>query len=211
MSLRVRGWPDLLIGALSWRCDAAAVLALSGQAAARLRRRTYRGRLQHDLFLGDPLRRRQREGPGHQLCLPVRHDQRLRRADPARPGGQRDDRDQGGSGRRGPAAGHRLSLPGGGDQLCGHDGWDRPSFTTTKIPLSVQIVGTPNPVVFGSPFFLEGTLSGTGASTREVVLQANPFPYLGGFKTVGNPEVTNSVGSFSFPFLGLSKTPSCVS
>lgn len=79
------------------------------------------------------------------------------------------------------------------------------SFTTPKIPLSVQIVGTPNPVVFGSPFFLEGTLSGTDASTREVVLQANPLPYLGGFKTVGNPEVTNSAGSFSFPFLGLSE------
>jgi len=37
------------------------------------------------------------------------------------------------------------------------------------------------------------------------VLQANPFPYLGGFKTVGNPEVTNSVGGFSFPFLGLNE------
>jgi hypothetical protein len=77
------------------------------------------------------------------------------------------------------------------------------TFTTPKVPLSVQIVGSPNPVVFGSPFFVEGTLSGTGASTHEVVLQANPFPYLGGFKTVGNPEVTNSAGGFSFPFLGL--------
>ena len=43
-------------------------------------------------------------------------------------------------------------------------------------------------------------MSGTGASTHEVVLQqANLFPYLGGFKTVGNPEVTNSAGGFSFP------------
>ncbi len=77
------------------------------------------------------------------------------------------------------------------------------TFTTPKIPLSVQIVGAPNPVVFGSPFLVEGTLSGTGASTHEVVLQANPFPYLGGFKTVGDPEVTNSAGGFSFPPLGL--------
>ena len=79
------------------------------------------------------------------------------------------------------------------------------TLTTTKIPLSLQIVGAPNPVVFGNPFFVEGTLSGTGASTHEVVLQANPFPYLRGFKTVGNPEVTNSAGGFSFPFLGLSE------
>ncbi len=77
------------------------------------------------------------------------------------------------------------------------------TFTTAKIPLSVQIVGAPNPVVFGSPFYVEGTLSGTGASTREVVLQANPFPYTAGFQTVGNPEVTNATGGFSFPFLGL--------
>jgi hypothetical protein len=77
------------------------------------------------------------------------------------------------------------------------------AFTTPKVPLSVQIAGAPNPVVFGAPFFVDGTLSGTGASTREVVLQANPFPYLGGFKNVGNPEVTNATGGFSFPFLGL--------
>jgi hypothetical protein len=82
------------------------------------------------------------------------------------------------------------------------DGIDH-TFTTAKVPLSVQIVGAPNPVVFGAPFFVEGTLSGTGAASHEIVLQANPFPYLGGFKTVGNPEVTNSAGGFSFPFLGL--------
>jgi hypothetical protein len=79
------------------------------------------------------------------------------------------------------------------------------TFTTAKLPLSLRIVGSPNPVVFGSSFFVEGTLSGTGASTHAVVLQANPFPYLGGFKTVGNPEVTNGAGGFSFPFLGLSE------
>jgi hypothetical protein len=90
-----------------------------------------------------------------------------------------------------------ASSPGGTTK-----GADR-SFKTPKVPLSVQIVGTPNPVVFGSPFLVEGTLSGTGASTHEVVLQANPFPYLGGFKTLGNPEVTNSTGGFSFPLLGL--------
>jgi hypothetical protein len=90
-----------------------------------------------------------------------------------------------------------ASSPGGTRK-----GADR-TFKTPKVPLSVQIAGAPNPVVFGNPFFVEGTLSGTGASTHEIVLQANPFPYLGGFKTLGNPEVTNSAGGFSFPFPGL--------
>jgi hypothetical protein len=79
------------------------------------------------------------------------------------------------------------------------------AFTTPKIPLSLAIAGVPNPVVFGNPFFVEGTLSGTGASTREIVLQANPFPYLGGFKNIGNPEVTLPNGTFSFAFPGLTE------
>ena len=66
-------------------------------------------------------------------------------------------------------------------------------------------------MVFGNPFFVEGTLSGTGAANHAIVLQANPFPYLGGFKTVGNPELTNSTGGFSFPYSACSKTLSCAS
>jgi hypothetical protein len=81
-------------------------------------------------------------------------------------------------------------------------GADR-TFTTPKIPLSLQIVGAPNPVLFGNPFAVQGTLSGTGAAGRVVALQFNPFPYLAGFKTLGNPEVTSSTGSFSFPIVGL--------
>jgi hypothetical protein len=81
-------------------------------------------------------------------------------------------------------------------------GEDR-TFTTPEVPLSVAMTGVPNPVVFGSSFLVEGTLSGTGAGNHEIVLQANPYPYSAGFKTVGNAEVTNSVGGFSFPFLDL--------
>jgi hypothetical protein len=77
------------------------------------------------------------------------------------------------------------------------------TFTTPKIPLSVAITGVPNPVVFGDTFVVAGTLSGTGSANHEIVLQANPYPYLAGFKTVGNPELTNTDGGFSFPFLGL--------
>lgn len=77
------------------------------------------------------------------------------------------------------------------------------SFTTPKIPLSVAIVGVPNPVSFGSPFVVEGTLSGTGSANHQVRLQANPYPYVAGFQPVGNPQVTSATGGFSFPFLGL--------
>jgi hypothetical protein len=83
-------------------------------------------------------------------------------------------------------------------------GADR-AFTTAKLPLSVQITGVPNPVVFGSAFIVEGTLSGTGAANRQVILQANPFPYLQGFKNVGNAEVVSTTGGFSFPFVGLAQ------
>ncbi len=81
-------------------------------------------------------------------------------------------------------------------------GADR-TLTTLKVPLSVAIVGVPNPVLFGNPFVVEGTLSGTGSADHEVVLQANPFPYVAGFQQVGNPELTNAAGGFSFPFVGL--------
>jgi hypothetical protein len=77
------------------------------------------------------------------------------------------------------------------------------TFKTANVPLSLQITGAPNPVTYGEPFLVEGNLSGTGAASREVMLESNPFPYLAGFKAVGNPEVTNSAGGFSFPYLGL--------
>jgi hypothetical protein len=81
-------------------------------------------------------------------------------------------------------------------------GVDR-TFKTPKVPLSLQIGGAPNPVAFGDPFAVQGTLSGTGNAGRVVALQTNPFPYTAGFKTLGNFEVTNSIGGFSFPVVGL--------
>jgi hypothetical protein len=79
------------------------------------------------------------------------------------------------------------------------------TFKTTAVPLSLAIVGVPDPVFFGSPLTVEGTLSGSYAANHEVELQANAFPYLGGFQPVGNPEVTNAAGGFSFPYLGLTE------
>ena len=96
---------------------------------------------------------------------------------------------------------YRLVAVGPGGTVTGGDR----TFTTAKIPLSLALVSTPNPVVFGSPFYVEGTLSGTGGANHAIVLQVNPFPYVGGFKTVGNAELTNSVGGFSFPYLGLTE------
>jgi hypothetical protein len=76
-------------------------------------------------------------------------------------------------------------------------------FATAKVPLSLAILGAPNPTLYGSPVAIEGTLSGTGAAGVPVVLQANPFPYTQGFADVGNPELTTATGGFSFPVLGL--------
>lgn len=80
------------------------------------------------------------------------------------------------------------------------------SLKTTKVPLSLAIVASPDPVAFGGPVSIQGTLSGTGNVNREVVLQSNAFPFTAGFADVGNPELTSSTGGFSFVVLGLDLT-----
>jgi hypothetical protein len=85
------------------------------------------------------------------------------------------------------------------------DGKDR-TFTTRKIPLAFEVAATPSRDLFGTSFSVDGTLSGTGSAGHAVVLQANPFPYLAGFKNLGNPELTDASGSFSFAVPGLSQS-----
>jgi hypothetical protein len=80
------------------------------------------------------------------------------------------------------------------------------SFTTARVPLSLQIAAAPNPVVFGGTTIVEGTLTGTGNANRQVTLESNPFPYTAGFHPIGNPELTTAAGSFAFPVLGLGIT-----
>lgn len=80
------------------------------------------------------------------------------------------------------------------------------AFKTKKIPLTFKIAAAPNRVVFGNSFSVSGVLSGTEAANHEIVLQANTFPFLGGFKDAGNPEVTNASGAFSFPVTNLLET-----
>jgi hypothetical protein len=77
------------------------------------------------------------------------------------------------------------------------DGQDR-TFTTKQIPLRFVITNTPGVNVFGSPFSIGGTLTGTGGANHQVILQANPFPYLGSFTDIGSPASTDAAGSFSF-------------
>ncbi|HWX44784.1 MAG TPA: hypothetical protein VNY52_05635 [Solirubrobacteraceae bacterium] len=79
------------------------------------------------------------------------------------------------------------------------------AFKTAKVPLSLQILTSPNPTIYAGAVTIQGTLSGTGNGGVPVVLQDNPFPYTQGFLTVGNPELTTATGSFSFPFLGITE------
>ncbi len=97
---------------------------------------------------------------------------------------------------------YRLVAVNGAGPTIGAD----ETLLTTKVPLSLAILASPNPVPYGGPIVVQGTLSGTDNANREVVLQANPFPGTAGFLSVGNPEVTTATGGFSFPVLGLTQT-----
>src|SRR5436190_4016556 len=79
------------------------------------------------------------------------------------------------------------------------------TFLTLKVPLSLQILASPNPVLFGGTVVVQGTLLGTGNASRAVTLQANAFPFTAGFQNVGNAQLTTATGSFSFPVLGLTQ------
>jgi hypothetical protein len=79
-------------------------------------------------------------------------------------------------------------------------GKDR-TLKTDRQPLGVSLAATPNPIRSGSATTLAGVLSGTGNANRQVVLQANAWPYTGGFVNQSNPQVTSSTGAFSFPIL----------
>jgi hypothetical protein len=85
------------------------------------------------------------------------------------------------------------------------EGQDR-TFITNRVPLRFVLSTTP-PVMatYGSPFSIAGTLSGTGGAGHQIVLQANPFPYLGSFESIGSATTTNARGGFSFRVPGLSQ------
>ena len=70
-------------------------------------------------------------------------------------------------------------------------------------PLGLVLAATPNPVPFGRPTVLAGTLSGTGNASRQILLQSNPFPYTQGFAPTANVQLTNAAGQFAFPLLSV--------
>jgi hypothetical protein len=81
-------------------------------------------------------------------------------------------------------------------------GKDR-TFKTKPQPLGVSLAATPNPIRTGRSSTLAGVLSGTGNAGRQVQLQANAWPYTGGFQPVTNNQITSSTGSFAFPLLAV--------
>jgi hypothetical protein len=80
------------------------------------------------------------------------------------------------------------------------------TFKTRRQPLGVTLGANPNPVVPGAATTLAGQLTGTNNANRNVVLQANPFPYIQGFLNHGNALVTDAAGNFSFPVLSVPVT-----
>lgn len=81
-------------------------------------------------------------------------------------------------------------------------GADR-AFRTLRQPLGLALAATPNPVPFGRPTVLAGTLSGTGNANRRILLQSNSFPYTLGFAPTANVQLTNAAGQFAFPLLSV--------
>ena len=81
-------------------------------------------------------------------------------------------------------------------------GADR-TFKTRRQPLGLTLAATPNPVPFGRPTVLAGTLTGTGNANRQIVLLSNPFPYTQGFQQTTNVQLTNAMGQFAFPLLSV--------
>lgn len=78
-------------------------------------------------------------------------------------------------------------------------------FTTKQIPLKFVFTDLPKTTVFGSPFSIAGTLTGTGGADHQVILQVSAFPYLGSFADVGTPQSTDAGGGFSFHLASLSQ------
>jgi hypothetical protein len=84
-------------------------------------------------------------------------------------------------------------------------GADR-TFKTKVQPLGVTLAATPAAVPPGGATTLAGQLTGTNNDSRQVVLQSNPYPYTQGFASVGNPQVTDALGNFSFAVLSVPVT-----
>src|SRR4051794_23228600 len=97
---------------------------------------------------------------------------------------------------------YRLVARNGAGTTVGGDH----TFATPKQPLGLALAATPNPVAFGAPSTLAGTLSGTGNAGRPIRLQQKPFPFTTAFANVGNAQLTNAQGGFAFALLSVPLT-----
>jgi hypothetical protein len=60
-------------------------------------------------------------------------------------------------------------------------------------------------VVYGTPLVLNGTLKGTNAAGRQLVLQGRGAPYNGAWATVAGPVTTSSTGAYTFRLAAMQK------
>ena len=199
MSRTRRGAPAVLVAL-------ALALAVPALAAAATKPGVSPWRGQGDDHHRDAHRQDQPPRGGDDLLLPVRHHDglRLAHADAAAGAGNA-------------AVGATAPSPGSGrtrstttassrtTALGTTVGGDR-VFTTPKQPLGLALAATPNPVAFGAPSTLAGTLSGTGNAGRPIQLQQKPFPFTTAFANVGNAQLTNAQGGFSFALLSVPLT-----
>ena len=146
-------------------------------------------------------------GGGDDLLLPVRHHAGLRLAHARRRAPAPAPR-RSAPPRRSPAWARTRSTTTASSPATASGttvGGDR-TFTTPKQPLGLALAATPNPVAFGAPSTLAGTLSGTGNAGRPIRLQQKPFPFTAAFTNVGNVQLTNAQGAFSFALLSVPLT-----
>lgn len=88
---------------------------------------------------------------------------------------------------------YRIVVVGGGT-ATGSDA----TFTTSVVPLGIAATITPGRVGVGGDATVVGKVTGTGFAGRQIVLQARPFPYTAPFTQLGNAEVVNPNGTFTF-------------
>jgi hypothetical protein len=72
------------------------------------------------------------------------------------------------------------------------------AFRTAKQPRGFVIGGAPNPVVFGDPVGITGTVTGSDNANQPVRLQSRTFPYTSNFTNQGNVQLTDANGVFHF-------------
>ncbi|WP_354699908.1 hypothetical protein DSM112329_00167 [Paraconexibacter sp. AEG42_29] len=85
-------------------------------------------------------------------------------------------------------------------------GKDR-QFRTAKVPLSLSVAATPNPVGFGGATTITGVLSGTHGPGKTIQLQQKGFPFTApDFANAPvSPVVTGADGSFALTVAGLTQ------